>query len=43
MMVDLCVAEEIERDDIEECLLDFMDLKFNMVIEDNSAKEVRRY
>ena len=40
MMVDLCVAEDMDRMDLEECLLDFMDLKFNMMIEDNSAKEI---
>ncbi len=50
MMVDLCkvnnfktiigVADDIGRDDIEECLLDFMDMKFNIMIEDNSAKEI---
>ena len=40
MMEDLCVAEDIELEDFEDCLLDFMDLKFNMCIEDNSAKEI---
>ena len=40
MMVDLCVAEDMDRTDLEECLLDFMDLKFNIMIEDNSAKEI---
>ena len=40
MMVDLCVAEDMERTDLEECLLDFMDLKFNMMLEDNSAREI---
>ncbi len=34
------MAEDIEVSDFEECLLDFMDLKFNMMLEDNSAKEV---
>ena len=40
MMVDLCVAEDMDRTDLEECLLDFIDLKFNIMIEDNSAKEI---
>ena len=40
MMVDLCVAEDMERTDLEECLLDYMDLKFNMTLEDNSAREI---
>ena len=50
MLVDLCkpllcylligVAEEIELEDFEECLLDFMEMKFSMELEDNSAKEV---
>jgi len=35
------VADEIELTDFEDCLLDFMDMQFNMMIEDNSAKEVR--
>jgi hypothetical protein len=34
------VAEDIELQDFEECLLDFMDMKFCMELEDNSAKEV---
>ena len=42
MMVDLSIAEDIELIDFEDCLLDFMDLKFSMSLEDNSAKEVRR-
>ena len=52
MLVDLCkslnhsklsfvgVAEDIELQDFEECLLDFMDMKFCLELEDNSAKEV---
>ena len=40
MMVDLCVAEDMERSDLEECLLDYMDQKFNMMLEDNSAREI---
>ncbi len=50
MLVDLCnfplcyhfegVADEIELEDFEECLLDFMEMKFSMELEDNSAKEV---
>lgn len=34
------MAEDIELNDFEECLLDFMDYNFNMMLEDNSAKEV---
>ncbi len=34
------VADEIELEDFEECLLDFMEMKFSMELEDNSAKEV---
>ena len=34
------MAEDIEVADFEDCLLDFMDLKFSMSLEDNSAKEV---
>ncbi len=40
LIIGIGVAEDIERDDFEECLLDFMDMKFNMMIEDNSAKEI---
>ena len=40
MLVDLCLAEDIEVNDFEECILDFMDEKFNMMLEDNSAKEI---
>ena len=42
MMVDLCVADDMTDLDLEECLLDFIDMKFNMMIEDNSAKEIAR-
>ena len=42
MMVDLCVAEDMTEGDLEDCLLDFMDMQFNMAIEDNSAKEIAR-
>ena len=34
------VADEIDITDFEDCLLDFMDMQFNMMIEDNSAKDV---
>ena len=34
------MAEDIELNDFEECLLDFMDYNFNIMLEDNSAKEV---
>ena len=40
MMVDLCMADDLELSDFEECLLDFMDMKFSMEIGDNSAKEI---
>ena len=52
MMVDLgkrkvtdfvAIAEDIELSDFEDCLLDFMDLKFSMSLEDNSAKEVSEH
>lgn len=49
-MVDLCkkycdiliigVAEEIDISDFEDCLMDFMEFNFNVVLEDNSAKDV---
>ena len=42
MMVDLCVADDMTDLDLEECLLDFMDMQFNLMIEDNSAKEIAR-
>jgi hypothetical protein len=35
--------EDIEREDLEDCLLDFMEGTFNMMIEDNSAKEVSHF
>ena len=38
--MDVGVAEDIEREDFEDCLLDFMEFTFNIIIEDNSAKEV---
>ena len=34
------MAEDIELIDFEDCLLDFMDEKFSMKIEDNSAIEI---
>jgi hypothetical protein len=37
------LAEDIEKEDFEECLVDFMEYNFNMLIEDNSAKEVSTY
>eukprot|EP00347_Sterkiella_histriomuscorum_P016398 403353341 len=41
-MVDISLSQEVELEDYEDCLLDFMELNFNMVIEDNSAKEIGR-
>ena len=37
----LGVADEIELEDFEDCLVDFMLDNFNVMIEDNSAKEVK--
>ena len=37
------MADEIEVSDFEDCLLDFMDMQFNIMIEDNSAKEVLKH
>ena len=34
------MSEDIELLDFEDCLLDFMDEKFSMSLEDNSAKEI---
>ena len=40
IIVDLGMAEDIELSDFEDCLLDFMDEKFSMMLEDNSVKEI---
>ena len=50
MMVDLCkliewiielgVADEIDVYDFEDCLIDYMEYNFSLIISDNSAKEV---
>ena len=37
---DVGVADEIEVSDFEDCLNDYMELNFNVVLDDNSAKEV---
>jgi hypothetical protein len=34
------MADEVEVSDFEDCLIDFMEDNFNVLIEDNSAKEV---
>ncbi|CDW84991.1 UNKNOWN [Stylonychia lemnae] len=39
-MVDLCLAQDVELEDFEDCILDFMEINFSMMIEDNSAKEI---
>lgn len=36
----LGLAPDAEIDDFEDCLFDFMEYHFNMVLEDNSAKEI---
>ena len=37
----LGIADEVAVDDFENCLIDYMEYNFNLLIEDNSAKEVK--
>ena len=39
----LGIADEVAVDDFENCLIDYMEYNFNLLIEDNSAKEVNLY
>ena len=32
--------DDIEQGDLEDCLLDFMEFNFYIIIEDNSAKDI---